>query len=327
MPRNTRSPFLRTAVAVAAVAVGLSVLAACGDSGKGSDKSAEPGAGAAKGTADPSTSGAPTATPTTAATGTFAVTHVGGPTTLLEVGGLRLLLDPTFDAPKKYKSGLEKLHGPAFGPDKLGRVDAVLLSHDQHDDNLDDSGRELLKKVPVVLSTPGAQKRLGDHVTGLKSWQSQELKTAQGTVRVTAVPALHGPDGVDRGADGEVTGFVLSGAGVPVTYISGDNASVKVAQQVGDRVKKEIGPIDTAVLFAGAARTPAILDNAPLTLTSKNAALVAKNLAPRQVVPVHTDSWNIYSEDLASLVKAFQEQGIADKLVDVAPDGSKKNLS
>lgn len=253
----------------------------------------------------------------------FTVTHVGGPTTILEVAGLRILIDPTFDQPKKYPSGLEKTQAPALSLDQIGEIDVVLLSHDQHDDNLDDSGRELLKSVPVVLSTPGAHKRLGDHVTGMKSWDSKDLKTPRGTLKVTAVPALHGPDGVDRGADGEVTGFVLSGKGVPTTYISGDNASVKVAKKIGDR----IGRIDTAILFAGAARTPAILDNAPLTLTSENAAKVAKDLDPRQVVAVHTDSWNIYSEDMKSLVKAFQRQGIADKLVDVRPAGSRTDLS
>ncbi|MBP2585280.1 L-ascorbate metabolism protein UlaG (beta-lactamase superfamily) [Streptomyces sp. PvR006] len=294
-----RSTFRRVAAGAVAAAAGVSLLAACG----GEDEDA---AGAAR---------------------PFTATHVGGPTTILEIGGLRLLIDPTFDPPKAYKSGLEKLRAPAFGTDGLGTIDAVLLSHDQHDDNLDDSGRALLDDVPVVLSTPGARKRLGDHVTALRSWESQELKTAGGTVKVTAVPALHGPDGVDRGADGEVTGFVLSGKGVPTTYVSGDNASVTVAEEVGDRVRRDIGPVDTVVLFAGAARTPAILDNAPLTLTSANAALVAKNLAPRRVVPVHTDSWNIYSEDMRSLVKAFEAQGIEGTLVDLAPDGTPKDLS
>ncbi|MGW8767787.1 MBL fold metallo-hydrolase [Streptomyces sp. NPDC055815] len=244
MNRSTtnRSTFLRRRVTPGAVAAttGVALLAGCGG---GTD-------------AD-----------TTAPTRTFTATHIGGPTTILEIGGVRLLLDPTFDGPKKYKSGLEKTQAPALGIDGIGRIDAVLLSHDQHDDNLDDTGRAFLKDAPVVLSTPGARKRLGDHVTGLRSWESRQVKTAAGTVEVTAVPALHGPDGVDRGADGEVTGFVLSGDGVPTTYVSGDNASVKVAKEVGDRVRKEIGPIDTAVLFAGAARTPAILDNAPQSLS------------------------------------------------------------
>ncbi|MEU4099598.1 MBL fold metallo-hydrolase [Streptomyces tanashiensis] len=303
-----RSTFLRRRVAPGAVAAtaGVALLAGCG----GTDEDAAVG-------------GAEGPAPTRA----FTATHIGGPTTILEVGGLRLLLDPTFDAPKKYPSGLEKTRAPALGVDGTGRIDAVLLSHDQHDDNLDDKGRAFPADVPVVLSTPGARKRLGDHVTGMRSWESERLKTATGTVEVTAVPALHGPDGVDRGADGEVTGFVLSGAGVPTTYISGDNASVKVAEEVGDRIRKEIGPIDTAVLFAGAARTPAILDNAPLTLTSAGAAQVAEDLGPRKVVAVHTDSWNIYSEDMRSLAEAFRAQGIAAELVDLAPDGTPKSLS
>ncbi|RJL33582.1 MBL fold metallo-hydrolase [Bailinhaonella thermotolerans] len=257
----------------------------------------------------------------------FTVTHVGGPTTILEIAGARILLDPTFDQPQKYPSGLEKTQGPALSVDQIGKIDAVLLSHDQHDDNLDTKGRELLAKVPVVLSTPGARKRLGAHITPMKSWESTTLKTARGGIRVTALPALHGPDGVDRGEDGEVTGFLLSGKGVPTTYVSGDNASVKLAKSVGDRIRRQYGRIDTAILFAGAARTPAILDNAPLTLTSQGAAEVAEHLNPRKVVAVHTDSWNIYSEDLKSLVMAFWEKGIADKVVDVRPAGTKKSLS
>ncbi|MER7049813.1 MULTISPECIES: MBL fold metallo-hydrolase [Streptomyces] len=315
-----RSTFRRAASAAVAVTASVALLSACGGKDADDGDKAAPAATPEAAASEPAASEA-------AADAAFTVTHIGGPTTILEIAGSRILIDPTFDAPKKYKSGLEKTQAPAFGTDKIGEIDAVLLSHHQHDDNLDDKGRALLKEMPVVLSTPGARKTLGDHVTGMKSWDSQELKTPSGTIKVTAVPGLHGPDGVDRGADGEVTGFVLSGKSVPTTYISGDNASVKVAKEVGDRVKKEIGPIDTAVLFAGAARTPAILDNAPLTLTSKNAAQVAKDLDPRKVVPVHTDSWNIYSQDTESVVKAFQDQGIDGKLVDLAPAGGTKNLS
>lgn len=42
---------------------------------------------------------------------------------------------------------------------------------------------------------------------------------------------------------------------------------------------------------------------------------------------MHTDRWNIYSENTRSLVKAFQEQGIEAKLRDLQPAGEKKDLS
>ncbi len=65
-----------------------------------------------------------------------------------------------------------------------------------------------------------------------------------GSVRITGVPAQHGPEGTDH-LTGEVTGFVLSGAGLPTVYISGDNASLEVVRAVAARVV----PVDSAILF------------------------------------------------------------------------------
>lgn len=57
--------------------------------------------------------------------------YLGGPTALLEVGGLRLLTDPTFDPPGDYPVGsrsLRKTIGAVVSPQDAGQVDAVLLS-------------------------------------------------------------------------------------------------------------------------------------------------------------------------------------------------------
>jgi L-ascorbate metabolism protein UlaG (beta-lactamase superfamily) len=71
------------------------------------------------------------------------LTLIGGPTVLIELDGLRLLTDPTFDPPGDYQGGvlLKKTAGPALSAEQVGSVDAVLLSHDQHFDNLDHGGR------------------------------------------------------------------------------------------------------------------------------------------------------------------------------------------
>jgi hypothetical protein len=100
---------------------------------------------------------------------------IGGPTAIVEIGGLRLLTDPTFSGPGPQESGsavLTKLTGPALRFDDLGVIDAVLLSHDQHGDNLDDAGRQILPRVPTVISTLAASQRLGDN------WRSR-VRTAQ----------------------------------------------------------------------------------------------------------------------------------------------------
>ncbi len=186
--------------------------------------------------------------------GEMTIQLVGGPTAVVEIGGVRLLTDPTFDPPGDHVIGtrnLVKTSGPAVPIDQLGDLDAVLLSHDQHPDNLDDEGRKVLERMPLVLSTAAAQ-RLGGVVRELPIWRSKVLARPDGgELKITGVPAQHGPAGTEH-LTGEVRGFVLSGDGLPTVYICGDNASLGVVREVADHA----GPIDVAVLFAGRARSP-----------------------------------------------------------------------
>ena len=85
---------------------------------------------------------------------------VGGPTTVLDLGGLRVVSDPTFDPPGPH-GYLTKTAGPAVAGDQLGPVDLVLVSHDNHPDNLDDRGRALALAAPLVLTTRSGAGRLG----------------------------------------------------------------------------------------------------------------------------------------------------------------------
>jgi L-ascorbate metabolism protein UlaG (beta-lactamase superfamily) len=123
------------------------------------------------------------------------ITYIGGPTALIEVGGLRLLTDPVFDPPGgKYRFGLgigsEKLDAPAIAVGELGRIDAVLLSHDHHADNLDPAGRALLPSAGTVVTTTSGAGRLRGNALGLDSWAATTLQAPGGpAVRVTATPA------------------------------------------------------------------------------------------------------------------------------------------
>ena len=89
-----------------------------------------------------------------------AATVLGGPTTVLDLGGLRIVSDPTFDDPGPH-GYLTKTAGPAVTEDQLGPVDLVLISHDNHPDNLDDRGRALALAAPLVLTTRSGARRLG----------------------------------------------------------------------------------------------------------------------------------------------------------------------
>jgi L-ascorbate metabolism protein UlaG (beta-lactamase superfamily) len=242
------------------------------------------------------------------------IQRLGGATAVLGYAGLRLLTDPTFDAPRDFDSAgvtLSKLAPPALGPDEVGDVDVVLLSHDHHPDNLDEAGRAFLPRARRVLTTVKGAERLGGGATGLEPWQSVELDAPSGrAVAVTAVPAQHGPDGSEP-YTGPVIGFLLAAEGEPRVYVSGDNASLDVVRAIAERG----GPIDVAVLFAGGASIPERFDGAPLTLTAADAAEAARLLGARAVVPVHVDGWRHFGDDEAATRAAFAAAGLEDRLV------------
>jgi L-ascorbate metabolism protein UlaG (beta-lactamase superfamily) len=229
----------------------------------------------------------------------IALTYLGGPSAVLEYGGLRFLLDPTFDDPQTYPDDdgdtpLVKTRGPALQPDQLGQIDVVLASHHEHWDNLDQRGAEFAMTVPLVLSTPRAGDDLGAPWVGMADWSQRSV----GLVDITAVPALHGPPGIED-VIGPVIGYVLQAPTLPNVYISGDNASLDKVREIAGRY----APIGIAILFAGAARVPEI--DADLTLTSQDAAEAAEILRAGKVVGLHTEDWEHFSQTRAELEAAF----------------------
>jgi L-ascorbate metabolism protein UlaG (beta-lactamase superfamily) len=241
----------------------------------------------------------------------LALTYIGGPTALLELDRFRLLTDPTFDpAGTRYETPvyvLRKTHGPALAAEALGPLDAVLLSHDHHFDNLDHAGRVLLADVPLVLTTSAAALRLHHHAVGLEPWASHELRADGAILRVTATPARHGPAGSDRGP---VVGFVLEagGAGGPAVYVSGDTVWFEGVAEVARRFQ-----VGAAVLFLGAARVPEVGPD-HLTMTAEEAVQSALAFPRATVVPLHFEGWAHFSENRAAIASAFAEAGLAERV-------------
>ena len=245
------------------------------------------------------------------------ITYIGGPTALLEVGGLRLLTDPTFDpAGSEYGTAsyvLRKTQGPALGPDSLGSVDAVLLSHDHHFDNLDTAGRGLLSRATRVLTTQAGAEQLGSGAVGLVAWQATDIPAMSGgALRVTATPARHGPAHADRGP---VIGFVLTWRDQPDEgiYVSGDTVWYEDLREIGRRFS-----IRVALLFMGAARVAAV---GPwhLTLTAAEGVEAARALEEATIVPLHYEGWAHFSESREDIERAFGGAGLSHRLRWVPP--------
>ena len=238
------------------------------------------------------------------------ITHIGGPTALLEIGGRRVLTDPTFDpAGGKYSfgwgTGSEKLDAPRVSAEELGEVDAVLLSHDQHEDNLDKAGREYLPHAGRVITTESGAKRLKANSEGLAPWAQTTLEE----IRITATPCRHGPP-LSRPIVGEVIGFLLEWEGQQggAFWISGDTVWFPGVAEVGKRFD-----VGTALLHFGGVRFPI---SGPLRYTMNGAegARTAKELDIKQVLPIHYEGWRHFREGRDGVVQAFAEAGLTERL-------------
>ena len=237
-----------------------------------------------------------------------AITLVGGPTALLEIDGFRLLTDPTFDQPGRYELPhvvLEKLTGPAITAEEIGDVDAVLLSHDQHSDNLDHGGRAFLARAPRVLTTEVGAARIGAPAQGLAPWQTTELRKDGKTLTIAATPARHGPAGIEP-MSGDVIGFVLQPAqGAPI-YISGDTVFYDGVAEVARRF-----PASIVLPFAGAAQTRGPFH---LTMDTNDTVETARMFPDALIVPVHADGWAHFRQNAQDLRKTFDALGFGARL-------------
>ncbi len=245
----------------------------------------------------------------------IAVQLIGGPTAVVEFAGIRFLTDPTFDDPAASGSSAAsagKVRGPAVEFEDLGPLDVVLLSHDQHPDNLDSTGRALLQQVSVVITTTEGATRLDTDTVGLRPWESHLL---EGGVTVTAIPAQHGPDANAEAVSGPVIGFMLTSPAGQSVYVSGDNADVDIPR----RVRERFGVPTVAVLFGGGASVPFLFDGALVTMTNDELLETALALGSGTVVPVHTEGWRHLTEDRDELVGLFHDAGVRDRLRLLAP--------
>jgi L-ascorbate metabolism protein UlaG (beta-lactamase superfamily) len=239
------------------------------------------------------------------------ITLIGGPTALIEIDGFRLLTDPTFDAPGAYPLPhvtLEKLSGPALSAEAIGKVDAVLLSHDQHADNLDYAGKDFLTQAKRVLTTVVGAKRLGGHAEGLAPWAITELTAEDGRVlTITATPARHGPAGIEPLA-GDVIGFVLTStkAGSRPVYISGDTVWYDGVAEVARRFRAGV-----VLPFAGAAQTRGPFH---LTMDTNDTIETARAFPDAVIVPVHTDGWAHFRQSAKDLRASFDTLGFGSRL-------------
>ncbi|WP_159803265.1 MBL fold metallo-hydrolase [Arthrobacter zhaoguopingii] len=245
------------------------------------------------------------------------ITHIGGPTALVELDGWRILTDPTFDGPgRRYRFGLGtssvKTGRPALQPADLGPVDAVLLSHDHHADNLDNRGRQMLSSVPTVVTTRSGAKRLAlPNTHGLRPWEQMTLrKPGISPLRIIATPARHGP-ALSLPVVGQTLGFALQrpGEDTLALWMSGDSVLYRGLRDVARRFE-----IDVALLHLGAVRFR-VTGPVRYTMNARDAARLLKLIRPQVAIPVHYEGWSHFSEGRSLALKQLHTR--PDKITEV----------
>jgi L-ascorbate metabolism protein UlaG (beta-lactamase superfamily) len=243
------------------------------------------------------------------------ITYIGGPTALIEIGPWRLLTDPTFDPPgKRYFFGWgtvsRKLQGPALAFDELGEIDAVLISHDHHGDNLDPAGRALLPRMGQIVTTKAGARRLQSGATGLAAWETSMLEApGRPSIEITATPCRHGPPG-SHPIVGDVIGFALRWEGQQhgVLWISGDTVLYDGVREVAQRLD-----VGTAIVHLGGVRF-AVSGPLRYTMTSEDAVELCGLLDPTTILPIHYEGWKHFRQPRDEARRVLDGSALADRV-------------
>lgn len=250
------------------------------------------------------------------------ITQIDTACMVININGFIIVTDPAFDAaPAEYPGNgitLYKTGSPKLQPQDIGPVDLVLLSHDQHQDNLDNSGREFLKTVKQVISTPEAVERLHQsNITGLNDWESITIPTGKvNNLRITATPCQHAPNKEWNKIAGHVIGFMIEWEGQQngVLYVSGDTVYFEGIEEIARRFK-----VHTAILHIGKAGFPEQRGDFHFTFTAKEALQTARLMNVSQFIPTHFEGWKHFQEKPEYLYNEVVNSDIKEKLVWLEP--------
>ncbi|KAE8408860.1 beta-lactamase superfamily domain-containing protein [Aspergillus pseudonomiae] len=251
------------------------------------------------------------------------ITFIGTATAVIEMNGVNFLTDPFFSpAGRVWDLGVALLkvsNDPGLQMNQLPPIDAVLLSHEDHPDNLDDFGRQLLDGRRVFTTQDGA-KNLAPRpgVAGMSPWETKPVYLNGQRYEITATPCVHMPGG-------ECTGFVITtvdfgeNGGLPnAIWFSGDTVYIEELQEI----KKKFH-ISVAIMNIGGAKGP---NDVPLTVDGKDASRIFKEIGADTLVPMHYESWGHFTENEEALRRAFEQSGIADRICWLEPGKKTKVL-
>jgi L-ascorbate metabolism protein UlaG (beta-lactamase superfamily) len=248
------------------------------------------------------------------------ITHA---TTLLQIGGVNVLMDPQFSerASPFTWAGPKRRTQPAMSIAELPPIDVVVISHD-HYDHLDQASVKALvaKCDPTFVVPLGVDAIVTDwgarHVVALDWWESTHLfattagnERQAGEVDVTLVPAHHwSKRGLFDRNERLWGGFVLKSPQFKA-YYSGDTGYAEIFKEIGQR----LGPFDLALLPVGAYEPRDFMKQQHVN--PEEAVRIHRDVQAKQSIAVHWGTWDLSLEALdaprTALPAALDAAGVA----------------
>lgn len=254
------------------------------------------------------------------------ITHIGTATAILSIDGINFLTDPFFSPAGSEWATVPgapplKVHDdPAIKMNELPHIDAVLLSHENHPDNLDELGRQLLDGRHVVTTIDGA-KNLAPRpsVLGFKDWEEKDVCISGKKFHITATPCKHWPGH-------ECVGFIIHTEDFGVApdgrqnaiYFSGDTVYVEELAKMADKYH-----IAIALMNLGKATFEGFNEHGQpgnpgahlqITMDGRQAAQLLREIKADILVPMHFESWDHFTQHEKELSEEFSDEGILEQV-------------
>ena len=249
------------------------------------------------------------------------VQFIGTATTLIRCAGFTVLTDPNFihrgeQIHLGYGICARRRTDPALDIEELPPVDLLVVSH-LHADHFDRVAERQLSKTLPIVTTPhaaNALNRKGFQVTHpMAPWDSRVFVKRTGTLRITAMPAQHGPATLHRllpQTMGSLLEFQPPSARPVKIYISGDTLLVDALREIPRRHPQ----IDLALPHLRGTRIMNIL----LTMDAEQGLKAMRLIGASRTIPIHYNDYPVFRSPLSDFKQLALQAGVEEQVAYLA---------
>jgi L-ascorbate metabolism protein UlaG (beta-lactamase superfamily) len=246
------------------------------------------------------------------------IQFIGNATVLFQCAGFTILTDPSFIHKHEetwlgYGLTTKRLTDPACEIADLPPLDLILLSH-YHGDHFDQAAERDLDHTLPILTTPQSAELLAEkgfsQTIPLPLWESHTLTRGDATLRITALPARHGPLGIDFALPDVMGSLIeLSRTDQPervFLYITGDTLFIDELREIAARYPA----IDLALLHLGGTRVLGVM----VSMDAEQGLACLQLIDPRRAIPIHFDDYDVFTSPVEDFISAAAAAGYRDRV-------------